>query len=158
MAVVWQPQVAIRAMRRDDLAAVIEIEQSAYSHPWSVGIFADCLRVGYRCHVVTDRGQIVGYAIYSTALDEAHLLNLCVSPQQRRQGLGSILLEHVMRELMLAGVDRIFLEVRPSNKPALRLYAKEGFEKVGRRPGYYPADSGREDALVLLRNLDGSLV
>jgi ribosomal-protein-alanine N-acetyltransferase len=158
MAVVWQPQVAIRAMRRDDLAAVIEIEQSAYSHPWSVGIFADCLRVGYRCHVVTDRGQISGYAIYSTALDEAHLLNLCVSPQQRRQGLASILLDHVMRELMLAGVDRVFLEVRPSNKPALRLYAKEGFEKVGRRPGYYPADSGREDALVLLRNLEGSMV
>lgn len=158
MSAVWQPQVAVRAMRRDDLAAIIAIEQSAYSHPWSVGIFDDCLRVGYRCLVVTDRGQICGYAIYSIALDEAHLLNLCVSPEWRRVGLASILIDHVLRELTLAGVDRVFLEVRPSNKPALKLYAKQGFEKVGRRPGYYPAADGREDALVLLRNLDGSLL
>ncbi|HMA98922.1 MAG TPA: ribosomal protein S18-alanine N-acetyltransferase [Wenzhouxiangella sp.] len=158
MSAVWQPQVAVRAMRRDDLAAVMDIEQSAYSHPWSAGIFDDCLRVGYRCLVVTEQGHVCGYAIYSIALDEAHLLNLCVSPDWRRVGLASILIDHVLRELMLAGVDRVFLEVRPSNKPALRLYAKQGFEKVGRRPGYYPAAEGREDALVLLRNLDGSLL
>ncbi|MEE4295898.1 MAG: ribosomal protein S18-alanine N-acetyltransferase, partial [Wenzhouxiangella sp.] len=150
--------VVVRAMAREDLPAVTAIEQSAYSFPWSPGIFADCLRVGYRCHVVEDQGTLCGYAIYSVAVDEAHLLNLCVSPARRRSGFASVLLDHVLRELMLAGVDRVFLEVRPSNKAALRLYAREGFERIGRRPGYYPAEQGREDALVLLRNLDGAMV
>ncbi len=147
----------VRAMTREDIPAVIAIEQSAYSFPWSPGIFADCLRVGYRCHVVEDQGDICGYAIYSVAVDEAHLLNLCVSPARRRSGFASVLLDHVLRELMLAGVDRVFLEVRPSNKAALRLYIREGFERIGRRMGYYPSDEGREDALVLLRNLDGAM-
>jgi ribosomal-protein-alanine N-acetyltransferase len=158
MSAVWEQQVSVRAMTRADLAAVIAIEQSAYRFPWSPGIFADCLRVGYRCHVVEDSGELCGYAIYSVAVDEAHLLNLCVSPTRRRSGFASMLLDYVLRELTVAGVDRVFLEVRPSNKAALRLYAREGFERIGRRPGYYPAEQGREDALVLLRNLDGAMV
>ncbi|MFP4208531.1 MAG: ribosomal protein S18-alanine N-acetyltransferase [Wenzhouxiangella sp.] len=157
MAVVWQPQIAVRAMLREDLQTVLAIEQAAYPYPWSAGIFADCLRVGYRCQVVTEQDRICGYAIYSSALDEAHLLNLCISPARRRAGLASLLLDHVLRELTLAGVDRVFLEVRPSNKAALRLYARHAFEQIGRRPGYYPAPGGREDALVLLRHLDGVL-
>ncbi len=155
MALVWQPRIDVRCMDRGDLSAVLAIEQSAYSFPWSAGIFADCLRVGYRCHVVTEHDQICGYAIHSRALDEAHLLNLCISPARRRAGLASLLLDYLLRELMVAGVDRLFLEVRPSNKAALRLYAQHQFEKIGRRPGYYPAAEGREDALVLLRHLDG---
>ena len=158
MAAVWEPRVVVRAMSRDDLTAVSAIEESAYRFPWSPGIFADCLRVGYRCHVVEDRGEVCGYAIYSAAMDEAHLLNLCISPARRRSGFASMLIEHVVRELMIAGVDRVFLEVRPSNKAALRLYAREGFERIGRRPGYYPAEQGREDALVLVRHLDGAMV
>jgi ribosomal-protein-alanine N-acetyltransferase len=158
MAAVWHQQVAVRAMTRNDLAAVIAIEQSAYDFPWSPGIFADCMRVGYRCCVVEDQDRVCGYAIYSVCVDEAHLLNLCVSPSRRRSGFASVLLDHVLRELMLAGIDRVFLEVRPSNKAALRLYTREGFERVGRRPGYYPAEQGREDALVLLRHLDGAMV
>ena len=143
-------------MNRHDLPAVLAIERSAYSFPWSSGIFSDCLRVGYRCLVLTDDEQIGAYAVYSRAMDEAHLLNLCVSPQRRRAGLASLLLEHVMREMTVAGVDRLFLEVRPSNQAAKRLYAGKGFEQIGRRPGYYPTEDGREDALVLVRHLDGA--
>jgi len=158
MVAVWHQQVAVRPMTRNDLAAVIAIEQAAYDFPWSPGIFADCMRVGYRCHVVEDQGRICGYAIYSVCVDEAHLLNLCVSPARRQSGFASVLLDHVLSELMLAGIDRVFLEVRPSNKAALRLYTREGFERVGRRPGYYPSEQGREDALVMLRHLDGAMV
>ena len=155
MAAVWQPSVAIRAMQHNDLAAVLKIEQSAHPFPWTASIFSDCLRVGYSCQVIEEQGQIQGFAIHSAALDEAHLLNLCISPARRRAGLASMLLDHLLRQLTLGGIDRVFLEVRPSNKAALRLYARHAFEQIGRRPGYYPAADGREDALVLLRYLDG---
>lgn len=155
MAAVWKPRTAVRAMDRADLSAVVSIERSAYPFPWSAGIFADCLRVGYRGLVLTEYDRIYAYAMYSVAMDEAHLLNLCVSPEHRRAGLASLLLDHLVREMTVAGVDRVFLEVRPSNKAATRLYFRNGFEQIGRRPGYYPAEGGREDALVLVRHLDG---
>lgn len=157
MAAVREPCLEIRPMVLDDVPAIMVIEQSSYSHPWSAGIFRDCLRIGYRCLVLTDGDQLCGYAIYSVALDEAHLLNLCVSPSRRRGGLASLLLEHVSAEVLIAGADRLFLEVRPSNRAAIRLYRCNGFSQVGRRPGYYPAEVGREDALVLVRELDGGL-
>lgn len=155
MAAVREPSLAIRPMLRDDVPAVMVIEKASYSHPWSAGIFRDCLRIGYRCLVLTDLDDVCGYAIYSVALDEAHLLNLCVCPARRRIGLASLLLEHVCAEIIVAGADRLFLEVRPSNRAAIRLYGRSGFSQIGRRPGYYPSHSGREDALVMVRHLDG---
>ena len=142
-------------MRRSDLDDVIAIEHNAYPFPWSVGIFKDCLRIGYRCLVLTDSGQICGYSVFSIAVDEAHLLNLCIAEAERRRGLAALLLEHVTTEMALSGVDRVFLEVRPSNRAAIRLYARQGFRQVGRRPGYYPDEDGREDALVMVRDLEG---
>lgn len=155
MAAVVQPTLEIRPMRRSDLAAVLAIEHGAYPFPWSAGIFRDCLRVGYRCLVLTDLGRVCAYAIFSIAVDEAHLLNLCVATERRRTGLATLLLDHVLSDAALAGVDRLYLEVRPSNRAAIRLYGGQGFRQVGRRPGYYPADGGREDALVMVRHLEG---
>lgn len=157
MAAVREPRLAIRPMLRDDVPAVMVIEKASYSHPWSAGIFRDCLRIGYRCLVLTDLDHVCGYAIYSVALDEAHLLNLCVCPSRRRIGLASLLLEHVSAEITVAGADRLFLEVRPSNRAAIRLYGRSGFSQIGRRPGYYPSHAGREDALVMVRYLDGQV-
>lgn len=157
MAAVPESSLTIRPMVREDVPAVMQIEQSCYSHPWSAGIFRDCLRIGYRCLVLTDGDRLCGYAIYSVALDEAHLLNLCICRSQRGAGLASLLLEHVSAEVTVAGADRLFLEVRPSNRAAIRLYRRSGFSQVGRRPGYYPAETGREDALVLVRDLDGRM-
>lgn len=155
MAAVLSPRLAVRAMLRRDLDAVSEIEQASYPFPWTRGIFQDCLRVGYRCQVLSTDEGIVGYAIVSHTLDEAHLLNLCIHPECRRGGLASLLLDHVVREAQVGDAHRLFLEVRPSNKAAVRLYKSNGFRTIGRRPGYYPADEGREDALVMVRHLDG---
>lgn len=157
MVAVVQPMLEIRPMRRSDLDQVMAIEKDAYPFPWSAGIFRDCLRVGYRCLVLADREEVCGYAIVSMAVDEAHLLNLCVAKSCRRNGLATLLLDHVTREATLFGADRLYLEVRPSNRAALRLYARRGFSQVGRRPGYYPDPGGREDALVMIRYLDGSV-
>ncbi len=144
---------SIRRLAEDDVAAVMAIETKAYDFPWSLPIFKDCLRAGYACHGMFESGELLGYAIVSSALDEAHLLNLCVRHEARRQGLAEGLLDHALTDAALLGVDRCFLEVRPSNKPARRLYQKSGFRVIGRRPGYYPSHAGREDAWVMMCHL-----
>lgn len=155
MVAVIEPALEIRPMRRADLDAVLAIEHDAYPFPWSLGIFKDCLRIGYRCLVLSDGGQICGYSVHSVAVDEAHLLNLCIGSAWRGRGLAALLLDHVLGEMALAGADRAYLEVRPSNRTAIRLYSRNGFRQVGRRPGYYPHEEGREDALVMVCHLEG---
>ncbi|MGY6630126.1 MAG: ribosomal protein S18-alanine N-acetyltransferase [Wenzhouxiangella sp.] len=156
VAVISEPVLSIRSMKRGDLDRVSEIETASYPYPWSRGIFADCLRVGYHCQVLLADDQICGYGIVSMALDEAHLLNLCIAPEYRRQGLAALLLDHLLREVTLKAMDRLFLEVRPSNKGALALYRQSGFRVIGRRPGYYPAPDGREDAIIMVLHLDAA--
>lgn len=154
MAAILKPAVEIRAMTRADLDAVNEIEQRSYPYPWTRGIFQDCLRVKYRCHVLEVDAAIAGYGIVSQPGDEAHLLNLCVHQDYRRGGLAALLLDFLMREASLGGADRMFLEVRPSNKAAVALYRGSGFRIIGRRPGYYPAKEGREDAVVMVMHIN----
>ncbi len=154
MAAVLQHNLKVRPMRRADLKRVREIETSVYPWPWSDGIFADCIRIGYCCRVAELEGRIVGYAILSVAVGEAHLLNLCVAPESRRAGIGQTLLDTMCLEAVLRQGYRMFLEVRPSNKAAIKLYRANDFHVIGRRPGYYPAQGGREDALVMVRHLD----
>lgn len=147
----WPPR--IRPMRDEDLAAVWAIERRAYKYPWSKGIFIDCLRVPYVCEILEEAGQTAGYAIMSLAGDEAHLLNLCLDEAARGRGLGALMLDHVVRRATGEGVRVLYLEVRPSNTQALKLYRRAGFARVGVRRNYYRAPGGREDALVLARSL-----
>lgn len=153
-AILEQPEIMVRDMCKADLAAVAEIETASYPFPWSRGIFGDCLRVGYRCQVLTIDGNVSGYGVVSMALDEAHLLNLCIAPERRRQGLAEMLLAQLIDEVRMRGMDRLFLEVRPSNRAALGLYRRNGFKVIGRRPGYYPAEGGREDATIMVLHLE----
>ena len=141
-------------MRRADVSAVYAIEISSYPFPWTRSIMVDCLRVGYDCRVLTVDGIIAAYASVTQAVDEAHLLNLCVSSEHRRQGLARLLLQQIQREARLTGAQRLFLEVRPSNPGAVALYRRSGFRLIGRRPGYYPDAGEREDALVMVCRLN----
>jgi [ribosomal protein S18]-alanine N-acetyltransferase len=143
------PEVSIRPMRDEDVADVVRIEQVNYRFPWTEGIFRDCLRVGYGCTVLELGYVIAGYAIFSAGAGEAHLLNICVRPEFRCRGLGRRLLEHLLREMRGLGARVVFLEVRPSNVDAIRLYEVTGFTQIGIRRGYYQAEQGREDAIVM---------
>ena len=143
----------IRAMREADVAEVVAIERGSYQFPWSEGIFRDCLRVGYTCRVATSGRQVAGYGVMSIGAGEAHILNLCVGEAFRCRGLGSRLLRLLVERAAAAGMKEAFLEVRPSNTAAIRLYLAHGFEQVGMRRGYYQAVGGREDAAVLRRGL-----
>ena len=147
------PEVSIRPMMDVDLASVAAIEQRSYAFPWSENIFRDCLRVGYTCRALDLAGQIIGYGVMSLGAGEAHILNVCVRDEFRTVGFGRRLLENLLERAVAAGVTEAFLEVRPSNLAAIRLYQRLGFEQIGIRRGYYQAPEGREDAIVLKREL-----
>lgn len=150
IAVVKDLPPVIRPMCQSDIAAVTAIESATYDFPWSAEIFRDCLLAGYTNLVLDSDGETIGYGIMSIAAGEAHLLNICVSEQLRRQGIGGRLLEQMMRLAREASVERIYLEVRPSNKSAFCLYDSAGFEVLGVRENYYKARGGKEDAVVLV--------
>jgi ribosomal-protein-alanine N-acetyltransferase len=139
-----------RAMHRSDLPAVLAIERASYEFPWTEGIFRDCLRMGYSSWVATNTlDEILGYCLMSYAMDEAHILNICVAPDCRRGGIGGYLLDHLLAQARQHEVGWVLLEVRRSNLAAIKLYQDAGFHEIGERRNYYPARSGREDALVL---------
>ena len=149
------PEIRIRPMTEADVSAVFAVERASYQFPWSEGIFRDCLRVGYVCRVLTLESQIIGYGVMSVGAGEAHVLNLCVADAYRCRGLGRRMLGYLLERGAASGMSEAFLEVRPSNTAAIRLYQAIGFEQVGMRRGYYQAVGGREDAAVLRLTLRG---
>lgn len=144
----------LRAMQDADLPEVLAIEASAYAFPWSIGVFRDCLRAGYGCWVLeAATGELAGYAVLSIAADEAHMLNVCVAPALQGRGHGRRLVARMLDLARWHRAERMFLEVRPSNPAAIALYRSLGFAEIGQRPRYYPAAGGREDAIVMGREL-----
>ena len=144
--------VSFRRMTEADLDAVLKIEYAAFSHPWTRGIFADGLK-SYDCWIMFEGTQQVGHGVINVIIDEAHLLNITVKPESQGRGLGLRLLEHLMKRALELKAGECFLEVRASNESAYRLYERYGFNEIGRRRGYYPAVGGREDALVMKREV-----
>lgn len=142
-----------RPMLAQDVDAVLEVELAAFSHPWSRGIFLDCIKPGYECWLLFSAGRQVGHTVLSVAGDESHLLNITIRPQDQKGGLGAALLEFIIGRAREMGAEVTFLEVRASNHTAARLYERFGFNEIGRRPNYYPAAGGKEDALVMAYSL-----
>lgn len=140
----------IRSMSESDLPQVLAIERAAHSHPWRPEHFENCLRAGYLALLVEsqDEQTPVAYALVSAGGDQADLLNIAVAPEAQGRGIAKALLLFLLG-LLTDRVDSIFLEVRASNQSAIRLYEGIGFNQVGLRRSYYPADDGREDALVM---------
>lgn len=136
-------------MTEADIPCVLVNERSAYSHPWTERHFRDSLVLPNEAWVLECDGRVIGHAVISRVLDEGQILNVCIAPARQGEGLGRELLSRVMFQLSLYGVSRIFLEVRVSNVAARQLYESAGFETVGVRKDYYPAASGREDAIVM---------
>lgn len=153
MSAAVDPRTQIRLMLPSDLKAVAHVERAAYRYPWSHGIFRDCLLAGYYSLVLEIGGDAAGYGIMSIAAGEAHILNLCVHPSYQHIGFGRRLLHALVFRAQESEAAKIFLEVRPSNRVALHLYVSFGFEQIDIRSGYYQAEVGREDAIVLALDL-----
>jgi ribosomal-protein-alanine N-acetyltransferase len=143
----------VRRMQLADLPDVLRNERRGYTHPWAEGIFRDCLRNGQECWLLMCSDQNVGHGILSVAAGESHLLNVCVHPDFQGHGFGRILVEHLLERARTGEASTTFLEVRPSNVAACELYDKLGFNEIGIRENYYPSNVGREDALVLAKEL-----
>lgn len=139
-----------RDMRRDDTGEVQAIEVESFTLPWTRRMFLSELEnsMGW-CRVVTDaHAQVAAYLICRFLGDSWHVMDLAVRKDVRARGLAAFLLDEFF-EATDGGHFHFFLEVRPSNEEAIRLYESRGFEVAGRRPHYYH-DTG-EDALVMMR-------
>ena len=149
------PGIAFRALQAGDLDAVLDLERRAFSTPWDESAFRSFLGPGAGFSLVALAGDdLVGYALGWCDPPDAELMNLAVDTTRRRHGVGSALLERVLATCTRRGARELFLEVRISNAAARRLYARHGFETIGRRRGYYA--SPREDALVYRARLRNS--
>ena len=117
----------LRLMREHDLARVSMIEQRSYDFPWSVGVFADCLRVGYCCWTIGNEHEMAGYGIMSVVAQECHILNICVDPNFRRQGFAGLLLQQLLESLI-----PIFLQMlRGQVDPLPSLEYEANFGQIG---------------------------
>jgi [ribosomal protein S18]-alanine N-acetyltransferase len=161
----------LQAMATASLPQVVEVERLCNAHPWSSRHFADSMAAGHTAQMCLTRPQgqeqdpdqdtangpdaseVVGYFVAMLVLDEAHLLNLAVSPRYQAQGCGRFLLQAFSLWAQGAGAQTLWLEVRASNARALNLYRRFGFVQQGVRKAYYPVDhtpnSAREDAVVM---------
>lgn len=141
--------IVLRPMQFDDLVIVTEIENAAHIAPWSKAILEDCLRVGYVCWVLLENNVIQGFAMLTIGADEGHIVNVCVRPKEQGRGLGQCLIRKLLEIAKEKHLQTLFLEVRASNKSAIHLYEKFGFNQIDVRKAYYPAKpAGREDAFV----------
>lgn len=135
-----------------DLDAILLIEKSVHTAPWTRGNFQDGLQSKNLAKVYAAKNKIIGYAVLMLAVDEVQLLNISIARQYQRQGFGMRLLSELKNSVRHLGMRRILLEVRPSNQAALGLYQAAGFVKIGVRRGYYKCvDVVAEQAMELIQ-------
>ena len=139
----------VRPMQMEDLQAILEIERTSFSTPWSLQAFKAELKdneyARYLCLEL--EGQVIGYMGLWFILDEGHITNIAIAPNFRGQHWGEYLMRSMMDRMVEQGMERMTLEVRTSNSPAQSLYKRLGFATAGVRKGYY-ADT-QEDALIM---------
>lgn len=144
-----QQAVAYAAIQKADLPAVLAIETAVHAYPWQLSHFETALDAGNLTLLMTIDGQVVGYVVMMVVLDEASLLNISIAKDYQRQGYGRQLLAQAIKAAQKKQCRKVFLEVRTSNQAAIQLYASHQFTKMGLRRNYYPAENGREDAVLM---------
>jgi ribosomal-protein-alanine N-acetyltransferase len=148
-AVLKTIEAGFEPMTESRLDAVVAIERRAYTHPWTRGNFADSLRSGYHAQMLVAGDTVIGYYVAMLGVDEVHLLNITVDPACQGQGWGRIMLDALALWARAQGAQWLWLEVRTSNTRAQQVYDRYGYRRVGQRRNYYPAEHGREDAIVM---------
>ncbi len=149
---------SFRKMQPDDLEFVLKIEQASNDFPWNKNKFEECLNsvqehCFYDCFLCFRQNEILGYAIVISVSTENSILNICIKPSRQGQGFGRALLDYLIVKARKDKIINIFLEVRASNKKAIKLYESFYFREVAKRKDYYPIDSGRETALIYCLDL-----
>ena len=148
----------VRPMVESDISEVVKIEQQVTPHPWTENAFSESLKANYKCWVIESNRRVIAYLVQSTYTGESHILNLAVANSRQGQGLGRCLVKKACTDAAKSGVNKILLEVRPSNLVAQQLYESEGFLVFSRRHNYYRSCNSAEDALVMVRDLESAAV
>lgn len=143
----------IRPLLESDLGELLPIEEIAHIAPWTAETFERCFLMGYPGWVIENQNKVIGFIIATMNVGECHILNVCIHPAYQNQGFGLQLIQYFLSRAKESDVGIVFLEVRRSNHPAIHLYQKLGFHKIGERKNYYPAEWGKEDALVFAKDL-----
>lgn len=143
----------LRDMTASDIDAVLLIEQQIHNHPWTRGNFSDALTSAYVCKIAELDSAVIGYAVLMPGVDEAELLDVGIAAPYQRRGYGRAVLAEMLESAARLGKQRVVLEVRASNASAIALYRTQGFVQIGLRRDYYPAQNGREDAILMGREL-----
>ncbi|OCG61334.1 ribosomal protein S18-alanine N-acetyltransferase [Gilliamella sp. Nev3-1] len=148
----------ISTLTKNDLTKAFKLEQICHAIPWSKQTFFSNHGNGYLNFKITVDNQLVGFCICHQAFDEAELFNIAIHPNFRKQGLAKDLLNHLIERLITitspSPITTLWLEVRQSNSPAMRLYQSLGFNQITVRKGYYPTTDGkREDAIIMAYTL-----
>jgi ribosomal-protein-alanine N-acetyltransferase len=143
-------KVQLLTLSESDLDRVVAVEQTVYSHPWTLGNFKDALKSGYAAFKLEAGEHLIGYLVAMQVIDEVHLLNITLAPAFQRQGWAHAMLQFLNLWSMQKEAQCLWLEVRQSNERALKLYKAFGFEQVGLRKDYYPESrTSRESAVVM---------
>lgn len=150
-------QLEIKLLTKDDLEKIIALDQICFGGLWTKGGYQReiesprSLLLGiFRCDPPPLYKELIGMGCFWAIIEEAHLTLLGIDPDYRGQGLGELLLSHLLLQAHTWSLERATLEVRASNTTAINLYQKMGFEIAGRRKDYYPLPP--EDALILWRS------
>lgn len=148
------PEARFEPLTLARLDQVLDVEQQAYSHPWTRGNFTDAMASGYEAQLLLGGEELLGYFVAMQGVDEVHLLNITVAPRHQRQGWARVLLDALALWARGRKAQWLWLEVRASNERARLIYETHGYRRVGERKRYYPAAHGqREDAIVMSLNL-----
>ena len=146
--------IAVEEVSESAAALLAAIHSEAFEEGWSEASFQDLLRMpGAVALLGLDQGEPAAFVLARRAADEAEIITIATRPQARRRGMARQLLNRELSELVRRGVRHVFLEVAASNTAALGLYGGMGFREVGRRKDYYQRQHGREDAIVMRREL-----
>lgn len=161
-------ELSFMPMQTADLDEVLKIESVSHIHPWTKGNFSDSLAAGHWAYCIRpqvdqvvkgsylDPAVLWAYCVLFPAVDELHLLNITVSPHLRKLGLGQRMMAAIEGVAAQQKMPRIILEVRPTNSAAVSLYQRLGYEQIGVRKNYSPANpetGSREDALVMAKSI-----
>ncbi|MCI8497411.1 MAG: ribosomal protein S18-alanine N-acetyltransferase [Clostridiales bacterium] len=151
----WPSGLSVVPMQPCHLDDLVLLEQQCFSVPWSrEGLASELLNPNAVFRVAQLNGKTAGYLGMHHILDECDIANIAVSPDHRRQGIGSRLMFEAVRYGMQSGITQMFLEVRESNAAAISLYQSFDFTAVGRRKNYYSLPC--EDAVIMVRRLKGN--
>ena len=140
---------SIRLSNSSDLKSLLVIENNTNPSPWTKKQMQSSFDVGHHSFLCEDNNEnVIGFVIYIAVEQEAHLLNIAVDNNYQRKGIGSILINHLKKQVQAIGINLITLEVRVSNSNAISFYKKHNFIEDAIRANYYSKPKP-EDALLM---------